>query len=64
VRLVRLTERPAEYRMLAPLIVREMVLRLSKGTQASRLRHLATFGGQEHRMLRAVEMYAAITTSL
>ncbi|HEX4796608.1 MAG TPA: AraC family transcriptional regulator [Humisphaera sp.] len=54
-RLVRLTERPTEYRMLGPLIVREIIYRLLNGAQASRLRHLATFGGQGHRMTRAVE---------
>lgn len=55
VRLVRLTEQPNEYRTLAPLVVREIVYRLLHGAQASRLRHLATFGGQAHRMVRAVE---------
>jgi AraC-like DNA-binding protein len=55
VRLVRLMNRPAEYRVLAPLIVREIVYRLLTGPQRGRLRHLATFGGQTHRMVRAVE---------
>jgi AraC-like DNA-binding protein len=55
VRLVRLIDRPGEYRVLAPLIIREIVYRLLNGAQASRLRHLATFGGQAHRMVRAVE---------
>ena len=54
-RLVRLVHRPDEYRALSPLIVREIVYRLLTGAQASRLRHLATFGGQSHRMVRAVE---------
>ena len=40
---------------LAPLVVREIVYRLLAGAQGSRLRHLATFGGQAHRMVRAVE---------
>jgi AraC-like DNA-binding protein len=55
VRLVRLIDRPAEYRVLAPLVVREIVYRLLSGPQCGRLRHLATFGGQTHRMVRAVE---------
>jgi AraC-like DNA-binding protein len=55
VRLVRLIDRPAEYRALAPLIIREIVYRLLRGPQCSRMRHLATFGGQVHRMVRAVE---------
>jgi AraC-like DNA-binding protein len=55
VRLVRLIDRPGEYRVLAPLVVREIVYRLLIGPQCRRLRHLATFGGQAHRMVRAVE---------
>jgi AraC-like DNA-binding protein len=54
-RLVRLIETPGEYRVLAPLVIREIIYRLLTGAQASRLRHLATFGGQAHRMVRAVE---------
>jgi AraC-like DNA-binding protein len=53
-RLVRLLERPDEYHVLAPLVVREIVYRLLSGTQAPRLRHLATFGSHAHRMARAV----------
>jgi AraC-like DNA-binding protein len=55
VRLVRLIDRPGEYRVLAPLIIREIVYRLLNGPQCGRLRHLATFGGQTHRMVRAIE---------
>jgi AraC-like DNA-binding protein len=55
VRLLRLIERPAEYRALAPLVVREIVYRLLAGSQGGRMRHLATFGGQAHRIVRAVE---------
>ena len=55
VRLMRLVDRHREYRVLAPLIVREIVFRLLSGPQCGRLRHLATFGGQTHRMVRAVE---------
>ena len=54
-RLVRLTEAPGEYRVLAPLVIREIVYRLLTGAQAHRMRHLATVGGQTHRMVRAVE---------
>jgi AraC-like DNA-binding protein len=53
-RLVRLMERPGEYRVIAPLITREIVYRLLIGAQGSRMRHLATFGGEAHRMVRAV----------
>ncbi len=54
-RLVRLTERPGKYRMLAPLVIREIVYRLLTGPQRGRMHHLATFGGQAHRMVGAVE---------
>jgi AraC-like DNA-binding protein len=54
VRLVRLLDKPNDYRALSPLIVREIVYRLLSGAQGSRMRHLATFGGHAHRMVRAV----------
>jgi AraC-like DNA-binding protein len=54
VRLVRLTAAPGEYRVLAPLVVREIVYRLLKGAQGGRMRHLATLGGQAHRMVLAI----------
>ncbi len=54
-RLVRLIDASNDYHALAPLVIREIVYRLLMGAQGNRLRHLATFGGQAHRMLRAVE---------
>lgn len=54
-RLVRLIDAPNEYRVLAPLIVREIVYRLLTGAQGNRMRHLARFGGHAHRMARAVQ---------
>ena len=56
-RLVRLVDRPIEYRVLAPLIIREIVYRLLNGAQAQRLKQIATFGGQAHRMVRAVQNF-------
>jgi AraC-like DNA-binding protein len=53
-RLVRLVERPEQYRALAPLVVREIVYRLLTGAQGNRMRHLATDGGYARRMVRAV----------
>ena len=53
-RLVRLLDKPAEYRVLSPLVVREIVHRLLTGSQGPRMHHLATFGGHTHRMARAV----------
>jgi AraC-like DNA-binding protein len=55
VRLMRLIERPGEYPAIAPLVIREILYRLLTGAQGTRMRHLATFGGQAHRMVRAVE---------
>jgi AraC-like DNA-binding protein len=55
VRLMRLVENPKEYRALAPLVIREIVYRLLTGAQGSRMRHLVSFGGHAHRVVRAVE---------
>jgi AraC-like DNA-binding protein len=54
VRLVRLIDKPKEYRALAPLVVREIAYRLLSGEQGGRMRHLATEGGHAHKMVRAV----------
>jgi AraC-like DNA-binding protein len=55
VRLVRLLDSPAEARVLAPLITREIVYRLLVGAQGARLRHIAVMGGYTHRIARAVD---------
>lgn len=49
-RLVRLFEHPSQYRVLGPLVIREIVYRLLIGEQGHRMRHLA------HPMARAVEI--------
>lgn len=54
-RLARLADSPREYPILAPLVIREIVYRLITGAQGSRMRHMATFGGHAHRMVRAVK---------
>ena len=56
VRLVRLLDSPAEARVLAPLITREIVYRLLMGAQGARLRHIAVLGGYTHCMSRAVDL--------
>src|SRR5580693_7053443 len=53
-RLVRLLQVPEQYRVLGPLVIREIVYRLLTGDQGHRMRHLATIGGHAHRMVRAV----------
>ncbi|HEY3395501.1 MAG TPA: AraC family transcriptional regulator [Lacipirellulaceae bacterium] len=54
-RLVRLAAVPNQYRVVAPLVTREIVYRLLIGHQGNRLRHLAKFGGQGHRIARAIQ---------
>jgi AraC-like DNA-binding protein len=54
-RLVRLAAVPDQYRVIAPLVTREIVYRLLVGPQGNRLRHLARFGGQAHRIARAIQ---------
>jgi AraC-like DNA-binding protein len=56
VRLVGLLDSPAEEaRFLRPLIIREIVFRLLKGVQGSRLRQTAVLGGHSHRIAGALE---------
>ena len=57
-RLARLVDRLEDYRALAPLVIREIIYRLLTGAQSSRMRHLATIGGQTHRMVRAAQKLA------
>jgi AraC-like DNA-binding protein len=54
VRVVRLTDKPGEEKMLLPAINREIVFRLLKGNQAPRLAHLIS-GGEEKRIAKAIE---------
>jgi hypothetical protein len=55
VRLVGLLDSPTRARVLAPLVVREIVYRLLEGAQGGRLSQLAVPGGHAHRVARAVE---------
>src|SRR5437868_3502769 len=55
VRLVRLVDSPDDARILAPLITREIIYRLLRGTQSERLRHLAVPGGQLQRIIPVIE---------
>lgn len=54
VKLVRLLDKPDEMKVLAPLVVREIVYRLLKGAQAARLKHLITSEGDASRISTAV----------
>ncbi|HJZ47143.1 MAG TPA: AraC family transcriptional regulator [Roseiflexaceae bacterium] len=55
-RLIRLLDSPADARVLAALVTREIVYRLLMGTQGARLRHIAVLGGDTHRIARAVDL--------
>jgi AraC-like DNA-binding protein len=54
-RLVRLVDTPADAQVLMPLITREIIYWLLRGSQAARLRHLAITGGYTPLITRAVE---------
>jgi len=55
-RLVQLLDDPLEYQVLAAPTIKEIVFRLLMSNQGSRLRHIARFGGQSPRMVRAIQM--------
>jgi AraC-like DNA-binding protein len=54
VRLVRLVDTPGNRKILAPLIIREIVYRLLAEGQGARLSHLAASGGDTHRISKAI----------
>lgn len=56
VRLVRLQDAPSEAQILMPMIVREIIYRLLKGSQGGRLSHLTMIGGYTPDIARAVQM--------
>ena len=55
VRLVRLVETPDRQRVLAPLIIREMIFRLLEGGQGARLSYLRAPGREARRISVAIE---------
>lgn len=55
VRLVRLLDKPADYAVVSPLVIREIVYRLLSTEQGPRLKQMAVFNGHAHRIARAVE---------
>jgi len=54
VRLARLVDAPVEGKVLAPLIIREIVFRLLAGGQGARLSHLLSAGAETHRISKAI----------
>jgi AraC-like DNA-binding protein len=55
VRYVRLIDNLSDARVLAPIIMREIVYRLLQGNQAVRLRHIATLSGYSDSISSAIE---------
>ena len=55
IRLVRLLDSPAETRLLAPLVTREIVCRLLLGEQGGRLHQIANLGDSTHRIAQAID---------
>lgn len=55
VRLFRLLDNPADYRVISPLVTREIIYRLLMSEQGPRLRQMAVFGGTTHRITKAVQ---------
>jgi AraC-like DNA-binding protein len=56
VRVVRLLDSPGDYRVLSPLVAREIIYRLCLGAQGDRLRQIAVSGGRAHRIAKAIEL--------
>jgi AraC-like DNA-binding protein len=54
VRLARLLDTPDEIQVLAPLIIREIVYRLLRGEQGTRLSHLLASAGDTRRISKAI----------
>ena len=54
VRLVRLLENPSDAKILAPLIIKEIIYRLLQGGQGTRLSHLMTSAKENQRISQAI----------
>lgn len=54
VRLVRLLENPGDYKVLAPLVTKEIIYRLLTGGQGARLGHLLASAGDTRRISKAI----------
>ena len=55
VRLFRLLDSPEDYRVISPLVIREIIYRLLVSEHGPRLRQIAVFGGQSNRIAKAVQ---------
>jgi AraC-like DNA-binding protein len=59
VRLFRLLDSSSDYRVVSPLVLREIIYRLLISDQGPRLRQMAIFGGNAHRITKAVQTLRA-----
>lgn len=55
VRLFHLLDNPADYRVISPLVTREIIYRLLISEHGPRLRQMAVFGGHTNRITKAVQ---------
>lgn len=55
VRLFRLLDNPGDYRVVSPLVTREIIYRLLTSEHGPRLRQMAAFGGHTNRITKAVQ---------
>jgi AraC-like DNA-binding protein len=55
VRLICLIDNADDYRVVSPMVIREIIYRVLKSDQGPRLQQMATFGGQTNRINKAVQ---------
>lgn len=55
VRLIRLLDNPDEFRIVSPMVTKEIVYRLLRSEQSARLRQMASFGDTTNRISKAVQ---------
>jgi AraC-like DNA-binding protein len=55
IRLFRLLDTPSDYRVVSPLVTREIIYRLLISDQGPRLKQMAVFGGNTNRITKAVQ---------
>ncbi len=56
VRLIRLLDNPTDYKVVSPLVTREIIYRLLVSDQGPRIRQMAVFSGYTHRITKAVQL--------
>jgi len=59
IRLFRLLDNPSDFRVVSPLVTREIIYRLLISEQGPRLFQMATYGGNSNRITKAVQKLRA-----